>query len=188
MIPFSFWKGQQQAIVFDADYIMLRYIFTDGEDLDTRTRIITPATSDYLGWNRLNRWPASPADIILDWGGDNQGFGDPTGSTAEAVLINLVNYRAAYPSDDVIQIECRCFWFDIVGTDPVTVEATLWKGGTVIKNTPSFQFSNPTATDTAIIDSLSKVITLFSKSSTTDGEYIATFSYNNSTNVGEFTV
>lgn len=188
MIPFSFWKGAQQSIVFDADYIMLRYIFTDGRDLDTRTRIINPATSDYLGWSRLSRWPDSPADIILDWGGDNTGSGDPTGARAEAILINLVNYRAAYPTDDLIEIECNCFWYGTVGTDPVTVEATLWKGGTVIKGTPAFQFSNPTADNTAIIDSISKVITLNTKSASSDGEYIATFGYNNSTNAGQFTI
>ena len=107
MINFGFWQGAQQEIIFDADYIMLRYIFVDGVDLDTRTRIVTPATSDYLGWNRLSRWPASPADIILDWGGDNTGAGNPDGSSAEAVLIDLVNYRTAYPSDDEVEIECR---------------------------------------------------------------------------------
>jgi hypothetical protein len=188
MISFGFWKGIQQTIVFDADYIMLRYIFTDGNDLDTRTRIVSPATSDYLGWSRLSRWPTSPADIILDWGGDNTGAGNPDGSSAEAVLINLINYRDAYPSDDEIEIECRCFWFNTIGTEPVTVEATLWKGGTVIKGTPSFQFSNPTATNTAIIDSLSKVITLQTTSSATDGEFIANFSYHNNTNTGQITI
>jgi len=188
MISFGFWKGTQQTIVFDADYIMLRYIFTDGVDLDTRTRITSPVTSGYLGWNRLSRFPPSPDDIILDWGGDNTGSGNANGTTAEAILINLINYRAAYPTDDVIDIECRCFWFNTVGTNPVTVEATLWKGGSVIKGTPSFQFSNPTATNTAIIDSLSKVITLQTTNSATDGEFIANFSYNNDTNIGQFSI
>jgi hypothetical protein len=188
MIPFSFWKGAQQAIIFDADYIMLKYIFTDGNDLDTRSRIITPTTSDYLGWARLSRWPESPSNIILDWGGDNTGPGDPTGASAETILINLINYRTTYPSNDLIEIECRCFWYGSVGVNPVTVEATLWKGGTVIKGTPPYQFSNPTATNTAIIDSISKVITLFTRTSSTDGEYIAKFGYNNSTNIGQFTM
>ena len=186
MINFGFWQGAQQEIIFDADYIMLRYIYVDGVDLDTRTRIVTPATSDYLGWNRLSRWPASPADIILDWGGDNTGAGNPDGSSAEAVLIDLVNYRTAYPSDDEVEIECRCFWFNSTGTQPVTVEATLWKGGTVIKGTPAYQFSNPTATNTAILDSLSKVITLNTQDPASNGQFIATFTYNNATNIGEF--
>jgi hypothetical protein len=188
MINFGFWQGTQQELVFEADYIMLRYIFTDGKDLDTRTRIIDPVTSDYLGWSRLSRWPASPAAIILDWGGDNTGSGNANGSTAEAVLINLINYKAAYPSNPIIEVECRCFWFSTVGVQPVTVEATLWKGGSVVKGTPQYQFSNPTATNTAILDSSSKVISLKSTSSSTNGEYIATLSYNNNTNLGQFTV
>lgn len=186
MISFGFWKGQEGTIIFDADYIMLRYIFTDGVDLDTRTRIVTPVTSGYLGWSRLSRFPASPDPIILDWGGDNTGSGNPNGSSAEAILINLINYQSVYPSNNTIEIECRCFWFSTAGTQAVTVEATFWKGGTVIKGTPSFQFSNPTATNTAILDSLSKVITLQTTNSSSDGEFIANFNYDVSTNVGSF--
>jgi hypothetical protein len=186
MISFAFWKGQEGAIVFDADYIMLRYIFTNGVDLDARTRIFSPVTSGYIGWGRLSRFPASPDPIILDWGGDNTGGGNPDGSSAEAVLIDLINYNTAYPANNTIQIECRCFWYGTVGTQAVTVEATLWKGGTVIKGTPTFQFSNPTATNTAILDSLSKVITLQTTDSSTDGEFIANFTYNVDTNTGSF--
>jgi hypothetical protein len=177
-----------QQIGFDADYIMLRYIYTDGNDLDTRTRIELPTTSDYLGWSRLSRWPASPADIILDWGGDNTGSGNPSGTSAEAILINLINYQTTYPTDDVIEVECRCFWYSTPGTDPVTVEATLWKGGTVIKGTPQYQFSNPTADGTAVLDSVSKVITLNTQDGTTNGEFICKFSYNVSTKIGQFTI
>lgn len=180
---FSTIRTIQPVIEFDADYIMLRYIYTDGRDLDTRTNMLAPVLSDYLGWARLSRFPAT-GDIILDWGGDNTGTGGV--DTAEAILINLINYRAAYPSDPIIELDCRCFWFGAVGVNPVIVEATLWKGGTVIKGTPPFQFSNPTATNTAILDSIGKVITLETRASGTNGERVGIFSYNNSTNVGQF--
>lgn len=180
---FSTIRTIQPAIEFEADYIMLRYIYTDGTDLDTRTKMLAPVLSDYLGWSKLARFPAT-GDIILDWGGDNTGSGGV--DTAEAILINLINYRAAYPSDAIIELDCRCFWYGTIGTNPVIVEATLWKGGTVIKGTPAFQFSNPTATDTAILDSLGKVITLQTTSSLTEGERIGIFSYNNLTNLGGF--
>ncbi len=183
---FSTVGDDAQVIEFDADYIMLKYTFTDGRDLDTRTKMLAPVNSDYLGWAKLSRFPASPADIILDWGGDNTGSGNVDGTTAEAVLINLINYRAAYPSDDVIEIDCRCFWYGSAGANPVVVEATLWKGGTMIKGTPSFQFSNPTATETAILDSVGKIITLATTNSTSEGERVGIFRYNNATNVGEF--
>jgi hypothetical protein len=40
---------------FDADYLMVQYEFTDGQDLDTRTRIVTPdigqdTTIEYIGY------------------------------------------------------------------------------------------------------------------------------------------
>lgn len=183
---FSTVGGTNQVIEFDADYIMLKYTFTDGRDLDTRTAMMQPVTSDYLGWSRLSRFPALPNPIILDWGGDNTGSGNITGSSAEAVLINLINYRSAYPSNDIIEVDCRCFWYGQLGVNPVVVEATLWKGGAVIKGTPAFQFSNPTATNTAILDSVGQVITLFTQNSSTSGERVGIFRYNNSTNIGEF--
>lgn len=175
-----------QAIEFEADYIMLKYTFTDGRDLDTRTKMLSPISSDFLGWARLSRFPASPAPIILDWGGDNTGLGNLDGSTAEAVLINLINYRAAYPAQPIIEIDCRCFYYRSPGVNPVIVEATLWKGGTIVKGSPSFQFSNPTAQATAVLDSVGKVINLSIASSATDGQQVGIFRYNNSTNVGEF--
>lgn len=174
------------VIVFEADYIMLKYTFTNGIDLDTRTKMLSPANSNFLGWARLSRFPASPDPIILDWGGDNQGTGNADGTTSEAVLINLINYRTAYPSNPIIEIDCRCFWYGQLGTNPVIVEATLWKGGTVIKGTPAYQFSNPTATATAILDSIGKIITLQTTASSTDGERAGIFRYNNSNNIGEF--
>jgi hypothetical protein len=183
---FSTVGQDTQAIAFEADFIMLKYTFTDGRDLDTRTKMLSPVSSDFLGWARLSGFPASPDPIILDWGGDNTGNGNLDGTSSEAVLINLINYRAAYPSNPVIEIDCRCFWYGTTGVDPVIVEATLWKGGTVVKGTPSFQFSNPTADATAILDSVGKVITLATTSSTSDGERVGIFRYNNSTNIGEF--
>jgi hypothetical protein len=183
---FSTIGGADQIIEFEADYIMLKYTFTDGRDLDTRTRIVSPVSTDYLGWARLSRFPPDPNPIILDWGGDNTGTGDITGSSAEAILVNLINYRAAYPSNPIIEIDCRCFWFGSLGVNPVVVEATLWRGGTVIKGTPSFQFSNPTATATAVLDSIGKVITLATQSSASIGDRVGVFTYNNDTNIGEF--
>lgn len=179
--------GEDATVIeFDADYIMLKYTFTDGADLDTRTKMLSPVNSDYLGWARLSRFPASPDPIILDWGNDNTGAGNVDGTTSEAVLINLINYRAAYPSNPIIEVDCRAFWYGSLGVQPVIVEATLWKGGTVIKGTPAFQFSNPTASQTAVLDSIGKTITLSTRNSATEGERAGIFSYNNSTNIGQF--
>jgi hypothetical protein len=141
--------------------------------------------TNYLGWARLLRFP-STNPIVLDWGGDNTGTGNANGSTAETVLINMINFNTLYPTENEIEIDCRAFWFGIAGVLPVTIEATLWKEGAVIKGTPSFQFSNPTASATANLDSFSKVISLATTSSVSNGERVAIFKYNRLTNVGVF--
>lgn len=177
------WPSEVTDITFQADYIMIKFIFTDGQDFDTRTKIISPIDSGYLGFSRLDVYPASPAPILLDWGGDNTGVGNADGSTAEAILINLINYRTAYPNNATIQIECRGFWYNAIGTQPVILEATLWKGGNPIKGTPYRQFSNPTAQSTAVLDSIGKVIYSNVRD---DGQLIGVFTYNNTSNVGQF--
>jgi hypothetical protein len=37
-----------QPFVVEADYMVLTYEFTDGQDLDTRTRVITPLVKQQL--------------------------------------------------------------------------------------------------------------------------------------------
>ena len=182
---FSTIGSANTVVEFDADYIMLKYTYIDGRDLDTRTKILSPVNTDYLGWSRLSRYPAT-GDIILDWGGDNTGSGAIDGSTGEAILINLINFRAAYPTDDIIEIDCRCFWYNTVGVQLVVVEATLWKGGAVIKGSPPYQFSNPTSESTVILDSIGSSISLFTQASITEGQRVGIFTYDDATKIGQF--
>jgi hypothetical protein len=151
----------ESTFYFDADYIMLTYEFTDGLDLDTRTRIAIPdigqdTQQDYIGWSVKNVWPITGTPI-LTWGGDNQGVG------FESVLIDVNQFKINYPSATNFVVDARCFWFNIVGTNPVNVAATLWKGGTPIKNGcyegQYYCWTNPTATNSSSIDSVGIVIT-----------------------------
>lgn len=173
---------------FEADYILLTYQWTDGDDLDTRTRIVVPdigqdTQPEYIGWGVQGVWPTSGTPI-LDWGGDNTNTG------YEAVLINLVALKAAYPATSTITIDMRGFWFSTVGTNNVVVEATLWKGGTPIEQgsggSPAFSFTNPTATATQYVSSAGKQITLQTTSSASSGERVATLTYNVFSGVGSF--
>jgi hypothetical protein len=43
--PFRIADDTQKSIVFDADYAIITYTFTGGNDLDTRTRMISPSQS-----------------------------------------------------------------------------------------------------------------------------------------------
>ena len=160
-----------------ADFIVVDYSFTNGRDLDTRTRFETPLiTPEYVGWARL-----SSVGNVLFWGGDNTGTG------VESVLININNYRtqvpATYPSE--FQIDFRCFWFDTVGTDPVYLTAYLYTGGTMLKQ--GFTWVNPTATAVNVLTSAGKVITL-KGGAFTDGEPLGNIVYNVDTGLGAINI
>jgi hypothetical protein len=186
--PFAFAIATQ--FVFDADYMLLTYQFTDGFDLDTRTRIVTPnvgqdAQPKYVGWGVSAIWPTSGTPL-LDWGGDNTGTG------FESVLINVAQLKASYPSATTLVVDLRAFWYSTVGVQPVNVAATLWKGGSPIEQgpggSPAFSFTNPTATAVLNISSVGKQITSDGSptKSASSGERVATLTYNLITNTGSF--
>ena len=173
----------QNSFTFDADYIALTYQFTNGTDLDTRTRMVTPnigqtSQSTYIGYGRAAQWPVSGA-ALLKWGGDNMGTG------YESILINLVKFRQDYPNESSIVVDLRSFWYGNKGTNPVNVAATLYKGGTMT-GPSNFVFNNTTYTSKYQINSVSKVITLETQSTSTSGERVATLTYNLTTNTGTF--
>jgi hypothetical protein len=188
--PFAF--AIQQAFVFDADYMLLTYQFTDGLDLDTRTRIVTPDVGqdtqpEYVGWGVASVWPAAGTPL-LDWGGDNTGTG------FESVLINVAQLKASYPNASTLVVDLRAFWYNTQGFNPVNVAATLWKGGTPIKQgaggNPAYSYTNPTATATLNIASVGKQITLAptTNKQQSSGERVATLTYSLSTNTGSFNI
>lgn len=169
----------QTATRFDADWIMATFEFTDGADLDTRTRIAIPdigqdAQPKYLGWAVLSSYPGVGVPIIT-WGGDNTGTG------FESVLINVSRFKELFPSETQFTVDLRGFWFNAPGVNPVIAAVTLWKGGTPIHNGCfNFCWTNPTALFTGTIDSVPKVITLFppnGSESTSSGERLATLKY-----------
>ena len=167
---------------FDADYLMVQYEFTNGVDLDTRTRMVTPdigqdITDEYLGfgasscnsstYNTNGIYPTSATysgnNYILKHGCDNQGTG------FETVLINLINFKSSainptHYNASEITIDCRGWWYGTVGTNPVKLNLTLWKGGTIVQPTfdsgqpTSFVFTNTNPTNTLVIKSSGKVV------------------------------
>jgi hypothetical protein len=172
---------------FDADYLMIQYKFTDGNDLDTRTRIVAPnigqdTTSEYIGWGALtcvnntdtnylfNEKGVFPTNAtfsgnnyILKHGCDNRDTG------YESVLVHLTNFKTAYPSATEITIDCRAWWYgsisNPIGVNKVKLLLTLWKGGTIVSPTfntsglpTHFTFTNPTATNSFVIESDGSIV------------------------------
>jgi len=173
---------------------MVTYEFTNGSDLDTRTRIAIPATvgqdtqPEYLGWSLLGAFgPAIPyttpiASVdnhIIMWGGDNTGVG------FESILVNVKKFKIDYPAAPEFIVDLRGFWYGNVGTIPVVAAVTLWKGGTPVHDGcvqgTAYCWTNAGATYTVTLDSVPKQITLKPSSgnqSGSSGERIATLKYN----------
>lgn len=155
------------AFSFAADYIVLEYIFSSGRDLDTRTRIALPALGSYVGWGFVDLTPD-----LLEWGGDNTGVG------TEAALLKTENFRNLYPSLEDITIDCRAQWYNTPSADPVGLKVTMYAGGTMVKDEDNFNWTNPTATSSYVLDLNLKVISILSQDDASLGERIATFKYN----------
>ena len=171
-----------------ADHMVITYSFTDGSDLDTRTKLVSPTddvfsddgANDYLGWNRTDYTRLDNAlateKAVLTWGGDNQGTG------VEAVWVDLAKMRTLRTSWHNIKIDCRSFWYGSAGTNPVSLDVMLYKGGAM--QTDGYGFANPTATDSKSLGFTTKAVTLESRVSTTPGERIAVMNYSLGTGYG----
>ena len=170
--------------VFDADYIVLTYAFNDGTDLDTRTRVTVPnigqnSLPDYIGWCCADVWPTTGTPI-LTWGGDNTGTG------FESVLIDLIEFKQQYPSQNIITILANAGWYGNVGSNPVYIQVTLYKGGVMIPLPDEYTFTNDTYTLAYGATSPGKAITLDLFTSCVDGENVISLQYNLSNYHGNF--
>jgi len=211
----------QTNFTFDADYMVITYEFTNGKDLDTRTRVVSidgttyadqNAQGRYIGWSQYKRTPQSATYIengnvcsvavkpLAIWGSDNVGTG------YESVMIDFTQLGAGQSE---IVIDCRAFWFEILGTNAVNLSFKLYKGGCIVKQgdsgSPAYTFTNLTATSSLAGASASKVITAYKNGSNivtgssdlespnitsnlTRGQRLAVIKYNRTTNVGSIDI
>lgn len=116
-------------IFADVDYLVFRYTFLDGRDLDTRTTLLQPFVGSPLGWCQNN-----PNNSIMSWAGDNTGTGN------EAILIDVKNQKILYPSNTDIRFNSKAWWFGPIGSGIVRMSAEGYKGGTMSIN--NFNFIN----------------------------------------------
>lgn len=186
---------------FDADYAVLTYKFSDATDLDTRTRIVEPniGMNNYLGFDAGSCFPTAaswsktkiPTTAVIDWSGDNTGTG------YESILIDIQKLKALKPDMVNFVVDLRAGWFDSgqpMGVLPVEVKAMFYKGGTMLKSQPvtdplSYEYTNPTATNSLQVTSDSKVInTRFQDDGGVRLQRLAVFKYNVVTKVGSFDI
>lgn len=177
------------VFVFDADYAVLTYEFTDGQDLDTRTRIVTPdiGMDNYLGFSKGKCFPVTsdwsetniPTNAVLDWAGDNQRTG------FESILIDINKLKQLRPLITDLAVDLRCGWWSTRGNNPVNVKAIFYKGGQMIKE--NYQYNNPTAISSLEVTNNSKQISyMFNEDSKKIGARLGVFKYNTHTHVGYF--
>jgi hypothetical protein len=170
------------GFTFEADYIVVSYEFTNGDDLDTRTRVVSPNIGQNVSCTHIGfgQWAVAPqtGTPMLKWGGDNMGTG------FESCLIDVKTFKIAYPTQTQILIDMRAHWYGTVGTNPINIKATMFKGGTIVPS--GYTFTNPTATSTATATSVPKVLTYANRSNCDSGERLVTLLYDVITNIGVF--
>jgi hypothetical protein len=177
MQPGRPWTAQAGAFVFVADWLMITYEFTDGLDLDTRTKITTPAVGgDYVGFGRANT-QGSPT--IMTWGGDNTGTG------FESVLINMATFQTAYPGQTMI-VDCRAYWYQTVGVNPVTIAATLWQGGNPTQT--GYIWTNASAAGTLALNQILVPVTAAGQPAAGDAQHVGTVTYSPTSGTGSITI
>ena len=186
---------------FDADYAVLTYKFSDANDLDTRSRIVEPDINmnNYLGFAAGACFPVDgswsttniPSTAVIDWSGDNRRTG------YESILIDIQKLKALKPSMVNLVVDLRAAWYrsgEPMGVLPVEVKAIFYKGGTMLKSQPvtnplSFEYTNPTATNSLQVTSDSKVInTRYQADGGVRLQRLAVFKYNVVTKVGSFDI
>lgn len=132
---------KKEIILRDVDYIVIRYKWTTGSDLDTYTRITNSTATNvsnygigyYGGGGSANHIPTDNSDYntnLMYWAGDNTGTGQ------EGVLINITNMKERYASilPNVVHIDLHCGWWGTVGTTPVYIQVDGYKNGTMTRS------------------------------------------------------
>ena len=146
------------ADINNYDYLVIKYRWTDGRDLDTETGIINVDDSDSLN-NLFVGWKTSilqgqgvsvprnsnVSSSVIYWSGDNTHEATIETPQEENILIsraNLFNDRYYDDLPEEIKIELQGTWYTRVGNNPVYIEINAYKGGVMGYDTSTFKFYN----------------------------------------------
>lgn len=166
--------GSESALE-DFDFAVVRYRWepSAGRDLDTRTFISTPnRKTNTVGFARRY----SDYDYLI-WNNDNLQSG------VEAVLFSADNFIRDFPLDSNIAIDLCAYWYNTVYTGDLQVEFTTYKGGVMKKDANTFNFVNEGgATIQRLIINTNTMLEI--PNGTTDGEHLATLTYNATSRTG----
>lgn len=166
-------------VQYSADYIVLKYEFTNGTDLDTRTTPTSPAGGTTVGWSFATTSNLPNGTPFITWSGDNTGTG------VETVLVDVKAYIAYYGANGpAFAITCGCGWYGTTGTNPVRITSTFYRGGTPVKS--GYDWTNPTATTSVDVQAGYVLVTARATSGNL-GQTVAYFNYAPDSATGTFT-
>jgi hypothetical protein len=188
---FNLLGKKVQSFGGNSAFVLITYTFTDGLDLDTRSRLFNPnagqTTVDqflgYTGATSQSVWPAS-GTAYLEWGGDNQGTG------AEQVLLNVTAAKTAFPGKKYLVLELRGNWYVTKGFNPINIKADMFVGGSRSISTPTITVS--AFSDRKTVTGLDAYVNSTEGAgppetgATTLGDLIAYFVFDTVNNTGQF--
>lgn len=184
-------KGK--TIIVDADFIVITYGFTeaDGEDLDTRTKLVNPIKSKSIGWSQgnvivLDGSVYGPGyddgnsyielyanGLVTAWGNDNTGYG------AESVFIDIKKIKSIHLNSP-ISFECRAFWFSKRLRGDCNFLVNVYKGGEIKLDKENYKFFSVGGNLVAELEKKHNVVTNISDD--VAGDLVAVVSFDPSTN------
>ena len=104
----------------------------------------------------------------------------------ETVLFSAANYKAANPSATSVTLDFRAQWYFAAGSNPINLELTGYKGGTMVAG--NYGWTNPTATESLVITSGTRSITTVSQSTASNGQRLAELTYNLNNGAGSIDI
>ena len=145
-----------RATAATADFFLMKWTFTDGQDLDIRASVLSPSVSGIATVGFAMSTHVVGAGIT--WGGDNLGTG------VESVLFTKQDFIDNNAGINTISLDLRAGWYSgdggDVGFNPVILTVTSFQGGSMVYDSVNKTWTNPTADETfSGFTSTSKVIT-----------------------------
>ena len=161
----------KEIIIENPDYIVLRYVWTYGSDLDTDTCFtsltnIPQLNGKPVGWSRgysiphfvgddYNEIYNNLNDYVCVWGKDNTQTGVGN-ELEENILLNFKNifndnYYSTLPNSILMNLSAT--WFSTPSKIPIKLEIIAYKGGEMKFNNDAYSFYNVGGEQIKITDS-----------------------------------
>ena len=135
MSPLAFGIGKSRGAIFDpsvfySNWLQFYLHWTDGKDLDLRCQFIRPTqlAGQTHGGDRNDAITNGDQSITyMKWGGYNTE--DTVGYEGLYIDVPALQQIPGGLAGNIIEIDFRAIWYAEVGTNPVIVKASGYKGG-----------------------------------------------------------